>query len=331
MENSISAQTIIKKILPWFLVGFLVLIVLTFAGDIRQIKVLARDFRWEILPILMGFTLINYTLRFVKWQFYLKQIGVKDFPVLDSLRLFVAGFPLAMTPGKAGEVLKGVWLKEMTDVPVSRGVSVIVAERISDGLAVLFLSTLGVLAYPQYAYAFVLVLILLVGLIIISQIKPIAYWFLKLTRKIPFIKMFSSHLYEFYEGSFIVFRPGVTLLAVGLGMISWFFEGVGFYYLLTVLGLPANQETFANAIFILAFSTVIAAVSTLPGGLGAAEASIAGMLTILVGMNPSNAAFATLIIRLATLWFGITLGLFTWIISLELLGFKEKQYAKMEN
>ena len=331
MENSVSSQTIIKKIIPWLLVGFLILIALTFVGDIRQISELARDFHWEVLPIMMGFTLINYTLRFVKWHFYLKQIGVKGFPVLQSLRLFVAGFPLAMTPGKAGEVLKGVWLKEMTGVPISRGVSVIVAERISDGLAVLLLSTFGVMAYPQYAYAFVLVLILLVGVIIISQIKPIAFWFLNLTRKIPFIKRFSPYLYEFYEGSFIVFRPGTTLLAVGLGTISWFFEGVGFYYLLTVLGLPANQETFGNAVFILAFSTVIAAVSTLPGGLGAAEASIAGMLTLLVGINPANASFATLIIRLATLWFGIALGLFTWLISLELLGFKEKQYAKVEN
>jgi len=313
------------------MVGFLVLIMLAFVGDIRQISVLARDFRWEILPILMGFTLINYTLRFVKWHFYLNQIGLKNIPVLRSLRLFVAGFPLAMTPGKAGEVLKGVWLKEMAGVPVSRGVSVIVAERISDGLAVLLLSTFGVIAYPQYAYAFVLVLILLVGVIIISQIKPVAYWFLNLTRKMPFIKRFSHHLYEFYEGSFIVFRPGATFLAVGLGTISWFFEGVGFYFLLINLGLPANQETFANAVFILAFSTVIAAVSTLPGGLGAAEASIAGMLTLLVGMNPTNATFATLIIRLATLWFGIALGLFTWVISLELLGFKEKKYAKVEN
>ncbi|MDO9088163.1 MAG: lysylphosphatidylglycerol synthase transmembrane domain-containing protein [Anaerolineaceae bacterium] len=331
MEKSISTRTILKKMLPWLLVGFLVLIALTFVGDIRQILTLAQSFPWQVLPIMMGFTLINYILRFVKWHFYLGQIGVKKFPKLQSLRLFVAGFPLAMTPGKAGEVLKAVWLKEMTGVPVSRGVSVILAERISDGLAVLFLSTFGVFAYPQYAPAFILVLVLLVSLIIISQIKPLAYWFLNISKKIPVIKKFSPILIEFYEGSFIVFRPGATILAVSLGMVSWLAEGIGFYYLLTVLGLPANQETFANAVFILAFSTVIAAVSTLPGGLGAAEASIAGMLTILVGMTSTNATFATLIIRLATLWFGISLGLLTWLFSMEILGFKEYQYAKVEN
>jgi uncharacterized protein (TIRG00374 family) len=331
MENSISTQTILKKMLPWLFVGLFIMIVLSFAGDIRQVFELAKEFHWHVLLIMMGFTLINYILRFVKWHFYLGQIGVKDFPVAQSLRLFVAGFPLAMTPGKAGEVLKGVWLKEMTGVPVSRGVSVIVAERISDGLAVLLLSTFGVIAYPQYAYAFILVLVLLVGLIIISQIKPLAYWFLNLTRKIPILRKLSPHLYEFYEGSFIVFKPKATIIAVGLGTISWFFEGVGFYYLLTVLGLPADLNTFSIAIFILAFSTVIAAVSTLPGGIGAAEASIAGMLALLLGMSSTNATFATLIIRLATLWFGISLGLLTWMFSLELLGFKEKQYAKVES
>lgn len=330
MENTVSTQTILKKMLPWIILGIFIMIAMSFAGDIRQVLSLAKEFSWSVLPVLMGFTLINYILRFIKWHFYLGQIGVKDFSIWQSLRLFVAGFPLAMTPGKAGEVLKGVWLKEMTGIPVSRGVSVIVAERISDGLAVILLSTFGVIAYPQYAYAFFIVLALLIGIIVISQIRPVAYWFIKLTKKIPILYKISPHLIEFYEGSFIVFRPSVTVLAVGLGTISWFFEGIGFYYLLTVLGLPPNLETFANAIFILAFSTVIAAVSTLPGGIGAAEASIAGMLTLLLGMTAGNATFATLIIRLATLWFGITLGLFTWAISLDFLGFKEKQHAKAE-
>lgn len=331
MENNISVQKILKKMVPWIFVGFIILLGLTFWGDIQQISSLAREFNWAILPLMMGFTLVNYLLRFVKWHFYLHQIGIKDFPKLQSLRLFVAGFPLAMTPGKAGEILKGVWLKDMTGVSISRGVSVVVAERISDGLAVLFLSIFGVIAYPQYAFAFIGVLVSLIGLIIISQIKPLAYYFLNLSRKIPFVKRFSTHLIEFYEGSFLVFRPGATILAVCLGTFSWFFEGVGFYILLINLGLPANKETFANAIFILAFSTVIAAVSTLPGGLGAAEASIAGMLTLLVGMNSSGASFATLIIRLATLWFGIFLGLLTWVFSLRFLGLKEERYAKVEN
>ncbi len=331
MQTSITPATILKKMIPWILTGFLILLALTLWGDVHQIRELATDFNWGFLPVLMGFTLINYILRFVKWHFYLGQIGVKNFPAIQSLRLFVAGFPLAMTPGKAGEILKAVWLKDLTGTSISRGVSVVVAERISDGLAVLFLSIFGIIAYPQYSLAFFLVLFLLIGLIVASQIKPLAYFCLNLTKKIPFIKRFSPQLFNFYEGSFLVFQPRATLYAVGLGTVSWFFEGVGFYLLLTKIGLPANLNTFANAVFILAFSTVIAATSTLPGGIGAAEASIAGMLALLLGLNSGMASFVTLIIRLATLWFGISLGLISWAFSLKMLGFKEKKYAEVES
>ncbi|PKO15423.1 MAG: TIGR00374 family protein [Chloroflexi bacterium HGW-Chloroflexi-10] len=324
-EQTYTAKTIFQKMLPGLALGFLVLLVMGFLGDLTAVLSAIRSFDWEIFPLVILFTLFNYTIRFLKWQFYQKQIGVKNFPWYQSARLFVAGFPLAVTPGKVGEVLKAVWLQQKTGVPVGRGVSIVVAERISDGLAVLLLSTLGVIAYPQYWPAFVIILGVLLAAIIISQIKPLAYWLLGLTRHIPLVKRFTGALTEFYEGSFTVFRPWPTLLSVGMGMVSWFGEGVGFYYILVALGLPAGKETLANAVFILAFSTVVGAVSALPGGLGAAEASIAGMLALVVKVSSTTASVATLLIRLATLWFGVGLGLLVWLFSLEYLGFIKKK------
>jgi uncharacterized protein (TIRG00374 family) len=319
---TITPKQIFKRILPAIILGFIVLLVLGFIGDLQEVVQTLEDFNWGIFPLILAFTLFNYSLRFMKWHFYLGQLGVRNFPIRQSARLFVAGFPLAMTPGKVGEVLKGVWVKQMTGLPVAKGVSAIVAERISDGLAVLLLSTLGVIAYPQYWLAFLIILTILVGVIVISQIKIVAHYLLDLTERIPFIKKFTPILREFYDGSFAVFRPGATIFAVGLGMISWLGEGIGFYFLLTNLGLAPGKETLSNAIFILAFSTIIGAVTAMPGGLGAAEVSIAGMLTLLVGMEASQAAAATLLIRLATLWFGVFLGFVTWGLSLRLFGFK---------
>lgn len=319
---TITPKQIFKRILPAIILGFIVLLVLGFIGDLQEVVQTLEDFNWGIFPLILAFTLFNYSLRFMKWHFYLGQLGVRNFPIRQSARLFVAGFPLAMTPGKVGEVLKGVWVKQMTGLPVAKGVSAIVAERISDGLAVLLLSTLGVIAYPQYWLAFLIILTILVGVIVISQIKVVAHYLLDLTERIPFIKKFTPVLREFYDGSFAVFRPGATIFTVGLGMISWLGEGIGFYFLLTNLGLAPGKETLSNAIFILAFSTIIGAVTAMPGGLGAAEVSIAGMLTLLVGMEASQAAAATLLIRLATLWFGVFLGFVTWGLSLRLFGFK---------
>ncbi len=44
------------------------------------------------------------------------------------------------------------------------------------------------------------------------------------------------------------------------------------------------------------------------------------MLAIVLGLPASTAAAATLLIRFATLWFGVTLGLLVWARSPELLG-----------
>lgn len=314
---------------PGLLLGIVVMVGLTLLGDVRQVGELLQAFDWRIFPLAVFFTLFNYTLRFIKWQYYLHQVGVRGFSWRRSLQIFVAGFPLAVTPGKVGEVFKGIWLEQQTGLPVARGVSLIVAERVSDGLAVLMLSVLGVIAHPQYWPAFSIILVILVAGIIISQIRPLALGVLRLLERLPLVGRMVPALREFYEGSFILFRPQAALLGVGLGTISWFGEGVGFYFILTGLGMPTTLETFSNAVFILAFSTVVGAVSALPGGLGASEASIAGMLVLIGGALPATASAATVIIRLATLWFGVTLGLITWAFSPRLLNLQEERIVNV--
>ena len=93
---------------------------------------------------------MNYALRFLKWHYYLGVIGVRRIGVLDSLALFVGGFTLVVSPGKAAEVLKSVVLKQMTGTPICRSAPVVLAERLTDGLAMLLLALAGVFVYPQY-------------------------------------------------------------------------------------------------------------------------------------------------------------------------------------
>lgn len=318
MQTGTTGKELWRKLIPGLLLGFVVLLGLVLISDIRQVGLQMLQFHWGIFPVVLGFTLFNYALRFLKWHYYLGQIGVTTLSWRESLRLFVAGFPLAVTPGKVGEALKGVWLKKQSGMAVGRGISVVVAERISDGLAVLGLSTFGVMVFPQYWPAFLLVLGILLAVVIVSQIRPLALWLLDLAGRLPLIRRFAGELRDFYEGSFALFRPGATLLAVGLGVVSWLGEGVGFYLILLGLGQAASLKLLALAVFVLSFSTVVGAASALPGGLGAAEASIAGLLFLVIGDQPGVASTATLLIRLATLWFGVSLGLLVWVFSPQL-------------
>jgi len=299
--------------------GLVVIFGLALFADIRAVGASLTNFYWPYVPVILGLTLFNYALRFLKWHYYIRLIGATQVRWQDSLRIFVGGFPLALSPGKIAEPLKAVWLRQYSEVPIARAIPVVAAERISDGLAVLLLSTFGVIAYPQYWPGFLVVLAGLVGIIVVSQIRPLALWLIGWGERLPIFSRFSHHLHEFYEGMYQLFGLKSTLIAVGLGMISWLGEGIGFYLVLRGLGLPPSLRTMSVAIFALSFSTIIGAVSSLPGGLGAAEASLAGMLFLTLGVSREIAASATLLIRLFTLWFGVALGMVVLFSSRRLL------------
>jgi glycosyltransferase 2 family protein len=313
---------ILRKLLPGLVLGFIVFVALALLGDLRQVRDSLLQFRWEYFFIALGFTLINYTLRFFKWHFYINQVGARNLSLWQSLRMFIAGFPLAVTPGKVGEVFKGVWLNRTSSIPVGRGVSVVLAERISDGMAVMLLSMLGIMAFPQFWPAFILILVFLLLIIIISQIRPLAVFFLDLGEKMPFVNRFALQLREFYEGSYSLFRPGAAVFAILLGCISWLCEGIGLYFILVGLGPPPGFKLLGTAVFVLAFSIAIGAASAMPGGLGATEGTIAVLLPLALNIQPAVAASATLLIRMATLWFGVGLGLLMWTFSMDLLGLR---------
>lgn len=331
MATTTSSRILVKRLIPGLLLGFFVFLGLAIMGDLRHVSESILAFNWRVYPLALLLTLFNYILRFFKWHYYLNLVGASNVSWRQSLRMFVAGFPLAVTPGKVGEVLKGVWLNKLSGIPVGKGISVVLAERISDGLAVLFLSLVGVVAYPKYWPAFLIVFILLAGIIVLSQIRPAALYILDQLEKIKFVRRFVIGAREFYEGSYSLFKPIPTLVAVSLGTVSWLGEGIGFYLILLGLGLQPGLHLASMAVFILAFSTIVGAITALPGGLGAAEASIAGMLTVLMVASPSEASAATLLIRMATLWFGVVLGLIVWAFSADLLGMKTETTHEVEN
>ena len=104
------------------------------------------------------------------------------------------------------------------------------------------------------------------------------------------------------------FRRCFSLPAMSMGLVigllAWFAEGFGFWWLLAEIGHPLPLTT---AVFIYAFAMLVGALSFLPGGLGSSEAVMFGLL-VLNGVPEVTAVTATLICRLATLWFAVALG-----------------------
>ena len=289
------------------LLAFVVIVAIALYSDVpRMISALAH-FRWAYLPLILGFTLFNYFWRFVKWQYYLRRLKI----VLDwrrSLLIFLSGLSMAITPGKVGELLKSYLLRSTTGVPISRTSPVIVAERLTDGIAMLGLAATGLVLY-RFGWQIMLVLFVLgiLGILLIQN-RTLALTCLAMLERVPKMLRITAAIRAFYESSYVLLQWRPLLLAIGIGVISWSGECVALYFVYTGLGIAASFDLFIKAVFILAVSSLIGSASGLPGGLGTADGSMIGLTRVLISPSATVGGAATLLIRLCTLWFGLALG-----------------------
>jgi uncharacterized protein (TIRG00374 family) len=123
----------------------------------------------------------------------------------------------------------------------------------------------------------------------------------------PAVARLVNRLRESGAGAAAILDPYSLVLAVGLGFISWGAESLALWNALAAFGLAPTFDLFGAALVALNAGTLVGAVSLLPGGAGAAEATIAGVLA--QHASREVAAAATLLIRLCTLWFGALLGI----------------------
>jgi uncharacterized protein (TIRG00374 family) len=299
------------KIVLALVFGMLVIAALSLVADAQKLGQTLRGFSWGLAPAILGLTLFNYALRFVKWQYYLRLIGVRGLRARDSLGIFFSAFTMVMTPGKVGELLKSYLLRRVAGTPVAASAPIILAERLTDGLAMVALAALG-LTTTRFGWP-VLALTLagaLVGIAIVQH-RPTAERILAAGERVGPLASRVQGLRAFYESAYGLLRPRPLGFAILLGFVSWAGECVAFYLVLVGLGLPGSWSLLVTATFILALATLIGSVSMLPGGLGVADATIAGMLLALVAsplMTRDVAVAGALLIRFATLWFGVLIG-----------------------
>jgi uncharacterized membrane protein YbhN (UPF0104 family) len=97
------------------------------------------------------------------------------------------------------------------------------------------------------------------------------------------------------------------LLIVPLSALSWAGEGFALYMALSAMGV-AMPGLLSIAIFAHALGAIAGAVSFIPGGLLATE-GVMGTFFVCMAVPQSVAVSATFMIRVATLWFAVFLGL----------------------
>lgn len=256
--------------------------------------------------LLLALSLFNYVLRYLRWSYYLK----KDMPIgLGHVRHFViymAGFALTTTPGKAGEALRCFYLHNY-NISLKTTMSAFIVERLMD-LWVIILMALAVLSlFTQEQYLLLPVVLLVIALVFLTLKLPVQSLEQgSLLRKFPrFIRQALKFFFELIKSAQSLLTMKITLMSLLIGLLAWGAEGIGLFFLVQSFAPEFNAPMIAIGIYGAAM--LLGAFSFLPGGVGGAEACMIFLL-MKTGLGTTEAVAITLICRLATLWFAVVIG-----------------------
>ena len=252
------------------------------------------SFRWELFPLALALTALNYLVRFWRWQRYLARLEIAV-PVGRSCAIFVAGLTMTISPAKLGEVLKCGLLRRSFGVPVRRSAPIVLAERVTDATGVVVLAVAGGVGTDRWP----LLLVALAGVAVVVAVV-----------RGPFLERFTV-LGEAPGAAAALLETRLLASMTAVSAVSWFFECLAAYVCIRGLRLDLS---LADSIAVFSLGSLAGALSFLPGGLGVAETSMTGLIRVLGDVPKAAAAAATVLIRLATLWFAVALGLLALLV-----------------
>lgn len=305
-------KKLLGKIILGIAAGVVIYVGFSIWADARSVGRALADFRWLIAVAAVSLASLNYLVRFARWHYYLKVLGL-TVPVGHSFLVFLGGFSLTVTPGKLGEAVKALLLKESHGIPAARTAPIVIAERFTDLMGLLLLACVGIFTFKTDP-RFLAIGAALIGFgLLVVSVSPIANFLLDLSARLPVVQKTTPKLREAYATTATLLRPRALLLGVLLSIVSWFFECAAFWAV--VMGFGGASVDIQAATFIYASMTVAGALSFLPGGLGVTEAGMLAMLGQLGhGCNRGVAAAATFVTRLCTLWFAVLVGVVALLI-----------------
>ncbi len=293
----------------WLIILFAVIVYLIMGiyANFGNLLLALEKFNWLYLPLMIILVTLAYFVRFIKWNFFLRNVDV-HLSLKQNLFVFFSGLSMTITPAKAGEIWKGWLIREINGENLSNTVPVVIVDRVTDVIGLLILSLTGILYYKSGIYVLLVLIILFAAFIIAIKSETISNRLISIleTRAGRYSGDIKDMHETFKRSLASKYLVGMSLLAV----LAWFLECLSIFFVIQGFG---QSISLVLSIFLYSFASIVGAVSLIPGGLGVAEATLSGLLVIF-GFSSSIAVGAALIIRLGTLWYGAILGFLVYSI-----------------
>lgn len=309
-----SYKNPIKLIL--LLVGIFIFIIFLKNIDYNVFKASINTLGLKNLLIVISFTLFIAVVRAIQWQFITKKISNTPINFWFSYICVLSGIASStITPGRF-DVVKPFMLKTRYNIDLSKSFPAVTIEKIFDILSSLVIIIIGIYFIPtqsivSYKLIFILFLIL-IGSLMLSVLFP--YFFIRLINKIikllPLSEKIAKKTVLFIESLLlsvtILKKKQFLLIITVMSLLSNIIEIARFYFIFQLFNIDISIFLAGLA---FAASTIIGAVSSVPGGIGVTEISAAGIvIAILKSANVEVVKSAVLIDRALSYYLVVLLG-----------------------
>jgi glycosyltransferase 2 family protein len=260
------------------------------------------------LPVIagcLGLALVNYCLRAMRWSLFCRHLGLSSGLPRDALN-YVAGFPMGMTPGKVGEVVR-LWLMQRSSGHhyVDSG-PLLIVDRAYDLLALAAIATIGVGAFagPIWVALTASALVGLGGVVMLAYPQLLRHSVDVLFRFVSRAPRVFVKLRQFCRSFERLSSWRLGALAFALSFLGWGAEVLLVHQIAVAVGVDIS---LSEAGFVFSAAMVLGAFALIPGGLGVTDVSMIGLLTAL-GVDLADASVITVAARACTLWFSVAIG-----------------------
>ncbi|MBI4965075.1 MAG: flippase-like domain-containing protein [Desulfomonile tiedjei] len=302
-QDAASYSRVVRSVLIFAVAGVVLYGAATLGSDYSTITGSLLRFPATVLGQVIGLVFVGWVLRGWRFHYYLRRSG-ESVPFAYSLQAFLAGFALTGTPGKVGEAVKGVFLKRDYGVSVTKVVGILVVERLMDLWGVLLLGALSLLLFKGWERLFLIcAAAVIVGgfcLCLERVYRPV----LEKLARIYFLSWICDRMLGVLLAGRDLMTPRIFLTGLLVSTVAWGMESLSLYLIMDALHLPS---TFLQSNFVYCFSTIVGALSMLPGGIGGTEAGMMGLMSFM-GISYTEGVPAVILIRLCTLWLAVIVG-----------------------
>ena len=236
---------------------------------------------------LLLLSLLNFFLRAMRWHLFCVHLKL-GIPFLRSVRIYLAGWALMVTPAKAGEAIRLWLIHQAKGHPYRLLAPLIVADRECDAIAFVVILILTVSSFgadffpmlgaevPYWAIVAIFSAYVFLKLILIYNVRSLVRFvgFSHAVTGFRFPRFWAS-VRTGVRATRKLFDLKILVPSMLLSIAGWIAEFVALWLILEAFSANIPLSSVG---FIFIFSMSVGAASLLPGGLGGVEATMALLL-----------------------------------------------------